>query len=305
MNKILTLGAAFSIVAGSVGPLALYAQSTTPGGVPPKPSVRQELRKDIRDTRVDTRQDVRDIRVDTRKDIRDVRTETRDSVRDTRIDARQDIKNTRQDFRAETKGMRAEFASSTDRNREEFKAKMGARRAELKNSVEAKRTELRAKLGKIKDERKKEIVEKIDAELDALNARMAEHFSAVLVKLEEALARIAERADRVGGAGRDVSAVRVAISAAESAIASAREVIAMQGGKTYAFNITSETNLRTDVGKARQALRNDLAKVHGAVKAAHESVRKVAVALADVRNTENTTPPVTATGSEPAATSSR
>src|SRR3989344_4281436 len=81
---------------------------------------------------------------------------------------------------------------------------------EVKHKREEKREVLKERLKTIKDERKKQVVEKIDKSLDALNDRMTKHFLDVLEKLEDILVRISEKADKVESDGFDVSAVDAA-----------------------------------------------------------------------------------------------
>ena len=80
-----------------------------------------------------------------------------------------------------------------ERVKGEFKNKVEAKREEVKSKIEAKRGELKEKLGKIKDERKKQVVEKVYNQINELNKRRLDHFSAVLEKLEKVLDRISNR----------------------------------------------------------------------------------------------------------------
>ena len=169
------------------------------------------------------------------------------------------------------------------KRKEEFKKTIKTKQEELKVKIETKRKELKVRLEKVKDERKKEVVEKIDQQIDALNEKMIKYFSSVLEKLEEMLVRISERADKASTErGLDVSLVRSAIDKANTAIASARLAIENQSAKTYTIKVTNETALKADVGKTRQALGADLAKVRDVVKTAQSAVKDAAVALAQL-----------------------
>ena len=155
--------------------------------------------------------------------------------------------------------------------------------AALKERIEAKRYELKERLITIKDERKRQVVEKIDKALDALNERMMDHFDNVLDRLDKILIKIRERADRAEESGYDVSTVGSAIETARQAIADARAAIEVQVGKTHTIPVTAEESLRTNVGKARQALHEELSLVFKKIKLAKEAVHDVAKALADLR----------------------
>lgn len=169
-----------------------------------------------------------------------------------------------------------------EKRKSEFEDRITAEREELRNRIEAKREELKTKLANVKNEAKKQAVEKIDKSMDALNDRMVEHFTKVLNQIEEVLKRIGDRADKTQERGLDVSTVRTAISEAVAAIKSARTAIEVQAAKTYSISVTNETTLKNKVGQARQLLHDDLSIVKAAVKAAHEAARKVAVALAQI-----------------------
>ncbi|MBI2048810.1 MAG: hypothetical protein HYT30_02680, partial [Parcubacteria group bacterium] len=113
---------------------------------------------------------------------------------------------------------------------------------------------------------------------------------------------IGSRMEKAEANGRDVSAVKTAIAAAKTAIASARAAIEVQSKKTYDVAISTEDKLRPDVGKAREALRNDLVKVRETVFAARDAVHKAATTLGQVQGVnELEVTPAPATTTPPAA----
>lgn len=133
----------------------------------------------------------------------------------------------------------------------------------------------------IRDARKRQVVERIDERLSALNNQLTTHFGNALDTLENVLNRISSRADKAAAEkGIDVSAVRGAIAGAQTAIANARAAVAAQAAKTYTIIVTTDTKLRGDVGKSRQALHGDLKNVFELVRTAHDAVRNAAVTLA-------------------------
>ncbi|MEK7537167.1 MAG: hypothetical protein AAB584_01870 [Patescibacteria group bacterium] len=150
-----------------------------------------------------------------------------------------------------------------------------------REETEAKRTQLKERLQSVKDEQKKKIVERISHQIDELNARTTNHFSAVLDRLGKVLANIVSRVDKAEANKWDVSAVRIMIKSAEEAITSARKAIEAQKAKTYTPEITGgEEKLKVEVGEARKALHSDLVIVKEKVKAAYEFVKAIAKALA-------------------------
>jgi len=77
-----------------------------------------------------------------------------------------------------------------------------------------------------------------------------------------------------------VSAARAAIDEANVVILTAKTAIEDQAGNTYTIQVNTEEELKTDVGRAKQALRDDLASVRSAVKAARDAIRESVTTLA-------------------------
>lgn len=192
------------------------------------------------------------------------------------------MKEAREGLQNEIKERREEMKSNITEMRNQFRVNIQEKRQELQQTIKDKRAALQEELQKVKDERKRAAVERIDANLDKLNERMANHLSNVLDKLENVLERISSRADKAEEKGLDVAAVRTAIDNALKVIEASRTAIQAQVGNTYTITVNSEDNLRVDVGKARQALHSDLVEIRETVKAAHDAVRNAAVTLAQI-----------------------
>lgn len=188
----------------------------------------------------------------------------------------------KEEMHGAVRDIRQETRQAIEQARTEFKNVVEQKRAELQSKIKAKRDELKLKLQKIKDERKRQVVEKIDAQLDALNTKWMDHFGKVLEQIETALNRVAARADEAEKNGKDVAAVRAAITSARNAIASSRFAAQAQTGKTYTIAISQEGTLKRDVGAARQALHTDLESVRETVKAARDAAHQAAVALGQI-----------------------
>jgi DNA repair exonuclease SbcCD ATPase subunit len=196
---------------------------------------------------------------------------------------------------ADLEAKRKETKEAIEARREAFKQEVEERREVAKTDIAEKRKQLKERLQTIKDARKRSLIEKLDTQLDDINARYVDRYSDQLAKSEEVLQKIISRTDKAEAAGSVVSDVRSAISAAEAAIASARAQVATQTGKTYVINVTTETELRVAVEAARGALRTDLKVVADLVRAAQAAVRKAATALLAIPGvgTKGTTTPVT------------
>ncbi len=179
-------------------------------------------------------------------------------------------------------GQREEFIKKIEASREEFTKQMEEKKAVLETKIEERRTQLEAELQKVKDEKKKEILTRVSENINELNKRMLETFSKTLEKLERVLTNIVTRADKAEAGGRDVTVVRATVDAAKSAISAARATIQSQISKMYAFTIQSEETAKSDVGAARDALKNDIGVVKTAVEAARTAVHNAATTLAQI-----------------------
>lgn len=217
-----------------------------------------------------------------RENVKEKRQEVKTTDKEKKQEVGTEVKETREEIKIRTREATQKFKKDLEQKREELKTKVEQKKDELKTKVETKREELKQRLEKIKDEKKKQAVERIDRHMDALNDRMLKHYVNVLDKLSEVLVRISERADRAEERGVDVSVVRTAIDTANGAITAAKSAVETQSGKTYTIQVGTESTLKVDVGKARQALHNDLVAVRSTVKAAHEAVRNAATTLAQL-----------------------
>lgn len=221
-----------------------------------------------------------DVSESAQRSVSQTRTEAREARQGAR-EIRQEARELRREAKEELLGNAREKIREARRiKREEFRSRVGEMREEARNRIENHREKLQERLkNRVKDERKKEAVERINDSMVRLNDRMVGHFSDILDQIERVLERIGERADRAEERGVDVFAVRTAIDEAYEAISKARGQVEVRAGKVYEVNITTEDNLRTDVGKARRALHDDLVQVRDLVKVARDAVREAAVVL--------------------------
>lgn len=170
-------------------------------------------------------------------------------------------------------------ARGDDSFRQEIKTRVQERRQERQEN----REEFRAQIQTIRDERKREIVEKLNDKLSSVNERATDHWVEVLEKLEGIVARIDTKAQDLEGEGIDISQVEAAITVANNAIATAQSAVSSQAGKTYEITITDENNLRGQVGPTVSGLHQDLRHVHQTVVAAKQAVMQAAMELAKAK----------------------
>lgn len=194
-----------------------------------------------------------------------------DQVRELRDEAKQQLEQ-----------KRAEYEKDSEGRRDQFKKDMESLREAAKQKLEKAREAAKQKIEDIKDARKKETIKRLDQNLNEMNVRMLERYSANLNQLDKVLVNITARTDRAAAQGLVVIPVRTAIINASTSIAAARAAALAQSTKTYAAIITSSTTARADIAAIRDSLKNDLRVVEAAVKTARTAVHTAATTLATV-----------------------
>ena len=216
------------------------------------------------------------------QNIQEVKQEVRQDVKQATTEANQKIQVLRKETVEQFQKQREEAKEQIQQKREEVKNAVEVRREELKTTIAAKREALKDRLQVVRDEKKKQAVERIYTTLNAINERMTDHFLNVLDQVEDVLDRVQGRSDKAKANDLDVSSAQTAIDAAHRAIDEARTAVREQAAKSYSITVTDEATLRENAKSAKEQLRKDLEAAKDAVKAARDSVRIAAVALAQI-----------------------
>ncbi|MBI2430748.1 MAG: hypothetical protein HYV39_01895 [Candidatus Levybacteria bacterium] len=193
----------------------------------------------------------------------------------TLIDKRQEAIETRQATREAVRERMQE-------RKKDIREKAQQKREEAKEKFKAKRETLKIKIEKIKDERKKTIVERIDNKLSIVNTNRTDRMLEHLEKLSSILEEIKERAVLTKADGKDTTAVDTAISAAQNTITNAQNAVVTQAGKEYIITITTEQALKNTIGKTVSQLQQDLKVTYKAVVDAKQAVQAAARELAKI-----------------------
>ncbi len=197
----------------------------------------------------------------------------------------------------------SEFVSGKETLKEKIeKARelLAQKRLEIQNKIEAQKEILAKRLAKI-SEQKRKIVERIYERVNELNKRITDHYLEVLERLAKILEKIESRVEKFKAQGADTTEVEKAVEIAKTKIEKAREAVIAQAQKVYsAPQITTEKNLRLNVGVIRKQLHNDLKGVEKIVKEARSAVQNCAILLAKVAETkEKIATPTEATPTSP------
>ena len=150
-------------------------------------------------------------------------------------------------------------------------------RAETQNKVEERREEFLIKLASIRDENKREIVERVSQKISLMNENWTDRWTRSLMRLSELIVKIEERV--ANNDLRDASETQGLIQNAKSSIDDAQSAVDKQAANSYVIEITDEENLRADVNQTMNQFKEDLRSVHALVKNAHQAVRLIIKSL--------------------------
>lgn len=214
-------------------------------------------------------------------------TTTKEAFEKMRMEKRQALENLRSEQKEKIQNLQEE---------------MRAKREEAMERYKAQRALFEQKIQTIKDERRKEIVERVDSRILERNTKYTNRMSEILEKLKAILKRVSEKGAVLKSEGKDTSALDRAIASANTAISDAEAAVVAQAGKEYVITIGTETTLKTTVGSVVSTFRSDISAVHKTVIAAKQAVMKAAMELAKLRGEKVEEPTVTTTPSTGSAT---
>lgn len=161
-----------------------------------------------------------------------------------------------------------------------FTHRVEASRDAAKREFEVHRTTLQGQLPRLKDTRKQAVVEKLQTNCQNINIKRTDKMTGMIAKMSSILTNVENRAASASAAGKNIASVSAAIGKAQTAIADAQEAVTSQSGAVCTITVTSETNVKTDVGNVISGLQSDLKSVYAKVIAARKSVSDAIRALA-------------------------
>lgn len=277
MNKLIINGILAVSIAANPALVAFAQDAAAPAPVRPAEQLRI-----LQERALEEREVLREKAERERESAIELFRSTTTDRREAAQDLQKALQRTAQEKRELLEKQNAERRALIEEKREEFRERAEGLREEAKQRREQQKEELRARLENIRDQRKKEAVERLDNRFTEINEKLTNHWLAALVRLEELLAKISSRADKAEVNGVDVSATRLAIEAAHSAIAAARNDLEAQLAKTYPIGVTTEDALRSAVAAVRNQLNEDLRAAREAVQKAHRAVVDALVSLKGV-----------------------
>ena len=165
---------------------------------------------------------------------------------------------------------KAEILEEREATRERIEAKI----EEAKLKFDQRREDLKEKLEEMKDQRKAKIAENVLDRIENVNEKWVNHWTRVLDRLEEILAKLETRVVDYDG-DKDTSDLIALIDEAQSEVDTARLKVNQQASKTYVFEVESEESLGEDVSSLVAEFKGDIESVWQSIKVARESVHDV------------------------------
>lgn len=153
-----------------------------------------------------------------------------------------------------------------------FLERLEIKKKEAQNQMQLRKKEFHEKLAAIKEQRKKQLLQRIQDKTAQINTKRTDFMSAVLEKLASILARSEARVSDAKSRGINTTAAESAIAIAKQKIDQAKSSLESQAGQTYSLEIQSETTLKATVGQTVSELESDLKSAHALVVAAKQAV---------------------------------
>ena len=145
------------------------------------------------------------------------------------------------------------------------------RLAERQNAIAARketRAEFQEKLNKLKDEKKKIVVDRLNTKIAESNTKATGKMKEALAKFTIHLTRLQERSANLKAAGKDTANLDRLITTATTAVATAITAVEAQAAKIYTLTITNDVTVKAEVGKTTSQFRLDIQAAHKTVTAA-------------------------------------
>lgn len=137
---------------------------------------------------------------------------------------------------------------------------------DTKALMQTRKEEFKTRIQTIKDQKKKVLVERIDAKIVEINKNHTAKFTEVLNRLQTFLDKIKSTAN---------TTALVDVVAAQASIDAAKSAVEVQAAKIYIMTITDDSTLRLNAGTATSQLRQDLMAVYKLIIDAKQAVLKL------------------------------
>lgn len=182
-------------------------------------------------------------------------------------------------YREEVEKTRIETKNSIKETRATNKASIEAKLAENRKAIELKRAELKEDLDKIKDERKKKVVENTASRISDRNTRWVSHWNEVLTRLSSILEKIETESAELNN-----TALNDAISKAKSSLSSSQAKVEAQAAKVYSPSIETESTLGENMRSLIGTFQADVKSVISSLNETRRLVKDASTKLREAKS---------------------
>ena len=144
-----------------------------------------------------------------------------------------------------------------------------------KEQMATKAAQLRLKLQRFKDKNKATKVENINENLNMVNEKATTRMQDNLTKISQIVGKLKTWIAEQEAAGKDVSALKTALSQVESDWTEAGSAVEGQADNDYTVVVNTEATVKTDAQTARNTLRTDLKAVHDQIVSVRQGLAGV------------------------------
>lgn len=168
-----------------------------------------------------------------------------------------------------------------------------AKRMEALENSRQKRKEFTRQLSLVKDQKKKDLVVKIDNKVSILNQGYVEKFAVSLDSLQQILGKISSKEAELKNRGIDTNSLRVCLLSSQKTIDSAKIYALSQAAREYVATISAERNLKENIGVTVNQFSRDIKSVYEKVQTAKNTVYACVQELAKLSRVLKVSPAVT------------
>jgi hypothetical protein len=180
------------------------------------------------------------------------------------------VNTTTESAQTSTAGNSQTTASTASKLRQQMQLVQEQKKAavtQAKAMIQAKRDEFRTRIQEIKDQKKKVLIERIDARLAEVNKNQTARFTEVLNILQTFLDKINKSA--IG------TSIQASIATTQTTIDAARTAVEIQANKSYIMTISDDSALKVNAGTTVSQFRQDLTDVYKLVIDSKQALRKL------------------------------
>jgi hypothetical protein len=165
---------------------------------------------------------------------------------------------------------------------EAFKAQIKKEQEQSKTELETKKTKFKEELQVINDARKKEILQRLETNFKTINDKRVAQMTEQLGKLQQILDKVIARAIAAKQTGKNTTNVDAMTLQCQTNITAAQAAVTAQSGHTYTIEISTESEVKSNVGTTRQTFELDMKSVNTAMKKARSCLYDAITELAKI-----------------------